>query len=173
MVRVGGIVVCLLIVIMDIVAGILGIEAEIAQSKGKNLRVLIFECKEPVHQAYRLGIAAAVILAAAHVIANLLGGCTCICSRQEFEHASANRQMAAATLAVSWVIVLVGFSLLMIGAMSNAKSKATCGFGHRHFLSIGGILCFAHGLFTVAYYSSAIASWDEGKFMGRPQQAHP
>ncbi|KAL0911296.1 hypothetical protein M5K25_019428 [Dendrobium thyrsiflorum] len=71
------------------------------------------------------------------------------------------------------VIVLVGFSLLMIGAMSNSKSKATCGFGHRHFLSIGGILCFAHGLFTVAYYSSAIASWDEGKFMGRPRQAHP
>ncbi|XP_020589878.1 uncharacterized protein LOC110031151 [Phalaenopsis equestris] len=173
MVRVGGIAVCLLIVIMDIVAGILGIEAEIAQSKGRNLRVLIFECKEPVHQAYKLGLAAAVILAAAHVIGNLLGGCTCICSKEDFQRSSANRQMAAATLVVSWVIVLVGFSLLMIGAMSNSKSKATCGFGHRHFLSIGGILCFIHGLFAIAYYTSAVASWDEGNFMRRPQQSHP
>jgi len=33
MARVGGIVVCLLIIIMDVAAGILGFEAEIAQNK--------------------------------------------------------------------------------------------------------------------------------------------
>ncbi|KAK8961381.1 hypothetical protein KSP40_PGU006156 [Platanthera guangdongensis] len=173
MIRGGGIAVCLLIIAMDIVAGVLGIEAEIAQGKGKHLRVLIFECKEPVRAAYRLGLAAAVILAAAHLAANLLGGCTCIFSREEFERSSANRQRAAATLAVSWVIVLLGFSLLMIAAMSNTKSKATCGFGHRHFLSVGGILCFVHSVFCVAYYSSATASWEEGKPISRPQQPHP
>ncbi|PKA52393.1 hypothetical protein AXF42_Ash019776 [Apostasia shenzhenica] len=167
MVRVGSFLVCLLILIMDIAAGTLGIEAEIAQSKGKHLRVLIFECKEPVHEAYRLGLAAAVILAAAHTMANFLGGCTCFGSKEEFARSSANRQMAAATLAVSWIILLVGFSLLMIGAMGNSKSKATCGFGHRHFLSIGGILCFVHGLFCVAYYVSAVASWEEGKSHGK------
>ncbi|KAG0481475.1 hypothetical protein HPP92_012004 [Vanilla planifolia] len=173
MARAGGFVVCLLVVVMDVVAGVLGIEAEVAQNKGKHLRVLIFECKEPVYQAYRLGLAAAVILAAAHVMANLLGGCICICSREEFERSSANRQMAAATLAISWIVLLVGFSLLMIGALSNSKSKASCGFGHRHFLSIGGILCFVHGLFCTAYYVSAVAYWEEGRPMGRPQQSHP
>ncbi|KAG0481521.1 hypothetical protein HPP92_012379 [Vanilla planifolia] len=173
MARAGGFVVCLLVVVMDVVAGVLGIEAEVAQNKGKHLRVLIFECKEPVYQAYRLGLAAAVILAAAHVMANLLGGCICICSREEFERSSANRQMAAATLAISWIVLLVGFSLLMIGALSNSKSKASCGFGHRHFLSIGGILCFVHGLFCTAYYVSAVAYWEEGRPMGRPQQPHP
>ncbi|KAL5983405.1 hypothetical protein ACLOJK_017490 [Asimina triloba] len=42
------------------------------------------ECKEPSGQAFKLGLAAAGLLALAHVIANLLGGCICICSKEEF-----------------------------------------------------------------------------------------
>ncbi|XP_010923990.1 protein VASCULATURE COMPLEXITY AND CONNECTIVITY [Elaeis guineensis] len=156
--RLGGVIICLLIVIMDVVAGILGIEAEIAQNKGKHLRVFFFECKEPVHQAYELGLAAAGLLAFAHAIANVLGGCVCICTREEFDRSSANKQMASATLILSWIVVIVGFTMLIIGAMSNSKSRVSCGFAHRHFLSIGGILCFVHGLFCVAYYVSADAT---------------
>ncbi|XP_072968570.1 protein VASCULATURE COMPLEXITY AND CONNECTIVITY-like [Typha angustifolia] len=162
MARVGGIFICLLIVIIDIVAGILGIQAEIAQNKGKHLRVFIFECKEPVHQAYKLGLAAAVLLALAHALANLLGGCVCICSREEFARSSINRQLAATTLGLSWIVVVVGFAMLLVGAISNSKSRASCGFGHRHFLSIGGILCFIHGLLSVCYYVVATAAlWEE------------
>ncbi|XP_074573867.1 protein VASCULATURE COMPLEXITY AND CONNECTIVITY-like [Curcuma longa] len=156
MARKGGVLICVLIVIMDIVAGILGIEAQVAQNKqSKHLRVFIFECKEPVHEAYRLGLAAAILLLFAHAIANLLGGCVCILSTEEFSISSANRQTAAATLLLSWIIVVVGFIMLIAGAMANAKSKSSCGLPHRHLLSIGGILCFVHGVFCVAYYSAA------------------
>ncbi|XP_073108434.1 protein DESIGUAL 2 [Elaeis guineensis] len=156
--RSGGVIICLLILSMDIVAGILGIEAEIAQNKGKYLRVFILECKEPVRQAYKLGLAAAVLLALAHAIANVLGGCKCICSKDEFVRSSANKQMAAGTLILSWIIVIVGFAMLIMGAIANSRSRVSCSLVHRHFLSIGGILCFVHGLFCVAYYVSADAT---------------
>uniref|UniRef100_A0A1D1Y6U7 Choline dehydrogenase n=1 Tax=Anthurium amnicola TaxID=1678845 RepID=A0A1D1Y6U7_9ARAE len=164
MARLEGALVCLLIVIVDMVAGILGIEAQVSQNKSKHLRVLIFECKEPSHQAYKLGLAAAILLGFAHVVANLLGGCKCICSKEELDRSSPNRQFAAATLIISWLIVIVGFSMLLIGAMSNSKSRASCGLAHHNFLSIGGILCFIHGLFCAAYYVSASAvQWEEEK----------
>ncbi|TYJ98330.1 putative GPI inositol-deacylase C [Cucumis melo var. makuwa] len=102
---------------MDIVAGLLGIEADIAQNKVKHLRLWIFECRDPSEQAFKLGLGAAGLLGLAHIIANLLGG-----------------------------------------SMGNNKSRASCGFTHHHFLSIGGILCFVHGLFCVAYYVTATAA---------------
>ncbi|KAL5972836.1 hypothetical protein ACLOJK_039642 [Asimina triloba] len=143
MAKIEAAIVCLLVVVMDVVAGILGIEAEISQNKVKHLRFMVFECKEPSGQAFKLGLAAAGLLALAHVIANLLGGCICVCSKEEF-----------ATLAF-------GFGMLVIGAMSNNRSRAHCGISHHNFLSIGGILCFVHGLFCAAYYVSAAAAFGE------------
>ncbi|KAK9924606.1 hypothetical protein M0R45_032967 [Rubus argutus] len=105
MVKVGGFFVCLLIVAMDIVAGILGIEAELEQNKVKQLR-----------------------------------------------------QLSLACLVFTWIILAVGLSMLVIGTWSNHKSRASCGFTHHHFLSIGGILCFVHGLFCVAYYITTTSS---------------
>ncbi|XP_042478146.1 uncharacterized protein LOC122059432 [Macadamia integrifolia] len=159
--RAVGALICLLIVVMDIAAGILGIQAESAQDKVKDLRFLIFECKEPSHEAFLLGLAAAAILALAHVIANLLGGCICVFSKDELERSSANRQLAVACLFVSWIMVVVGCGMLIIGALANNKSRGSCGFSHHHFLSIGGIVCFVHGLFCVAYYVSANATTGE------------
>ncbi|XP_043699301.1 uncharacterized protein LOC122650066 [Telopea speciosissima] len=156
-----GALICLLIVVMDIVAGLLGIQAENAQNKVKHLRMWIFECREPSEDAFKLGLAAAAILAIAHVIANLLGGCICIFSKDELERSSANRQLAVACLFISWIMVVVGFAMLIIGALANSKSRDSCGFSHHHFLSIGGIVCFVHGLFCVAYYVSANATVGE------------
>ncbi|KAL9236673.1 hypothetical protein vseg_011311 [Gypsophila vaccaria] len=68
-------VICLLQIVIDIVAGILGIQAQVAQNKGRYMRVWIFECREPSYEAYKLGLAASILLAVAHVIANVLGGC--------------------------------------------------------------------------------------------------
>ncbi|XP_059452266.1 protein VASCULATURE COMPLEXITY AND CONNECTIVITY-like [Corylus avellana] len=153
--------ICLLIVAMDIMAGILGIEAEVAQNKVKQLRLFIFECKEPSSQAFKLGFAAATLLGLAHVIANLLGGCNCICSQEELEKASPSRQLSLACLFFTWIILAVGLSMLVIGTLSNHKSRASCGFSHPHFLSIGGVLCFVHGLFSVAYYISTTAIHSE------------
>ncbi|MCI05946.1 hypothetical protein A2U01_0027001, partial [Trifolium medium] len=59
--------------VMDIVAGILGIQAETAQNKEKSMKVWIFDCRYPSHQAFQLGLAAVILLSLAHIIANLLG----------------------------------------------------------------------------------------------------
>ncbi|KAF8409466.1 hypothetical protein HHK36_005542 [Tetracentron sinense] len=163
MVKFLGVFVCLLIVAMDIIAGILGIQAEITQNKVKHLRLWIFECREPSHEAFKLGLAAASILALAHVIANLLGGCICICSKEEFQRSSANKQLSVACLIFSWIILAVGFSMLIIGTLANSKNRRSCGISHHRFLSTGGILCFVHGLFCTAYYVSATATIGEEK----------
>ncbi|KAF3443761.1 hypothetical protein FNV43_RR13451 [Rhamnella rubrinervis] len=158
MVKAGGILVCILIVVIDIAAGVLGIKAEIAQNEVKHLRLWIFECREPSHEAFMLGLAAAALLGIAHVIVNLLGGCNCICSQDELQKASPNRQLSVACFIFTWIILAVGLSMLVIGTLSNNKSRASCGFSHHHFLSIGGILCFVHALFSVAYYIASTAS---------------
>ncbi|KAJ6377873.1 hypothetical protein OIU78_028157 [Salix suchowensis] len=162
MVRIGGILVCMLVVAMDVAAGFLGIQAEIAQNKG----LWIFECREPSEDAFKLGLAAAGILVLAHVIANLLGGCACICSQEDLQRASPHRQLSVACFLFSWIILAAGLSMLGIGILSNNKSRTSCGFTHHHFFSFGGILCFVHGLFCVAYYVSATAAVSEEKKHG-------
>lgn len=166
MVRIGGILVCMLVVAMDVAAGFLGIQAEIAQNKVKHLRLWIFECREPSEDAFKLGLAAAGILVLAHVIANLLGGCACICSQEDLQRASPHRQLSVACFLFSWIILAAGLSMLGIGTLSNNKSRTSCGFTHHHFFSFGGILCFVHGLFCVAYYVSATAAVSEEKHGG-------
>ncbi|KAJ9169002.1 hypothetical protein P3X46_020473 [Hevea brasiliensis] len=156
-----GVLICLLIMAMDIVAGILGIEAEIAQNKVKHLKMWIFDCRDPSYQAFKLALSAAILMALAQVIANLFGRCICMWSREDFAKASANKQLAAASHIFSWIILAVGFSMLIIGAMSNSKSRKSCGLSHHRVLSIGGILCFIHGLFIVAYHVSATAAAKE------------
>ncbi|WCJ37691.1 hypothetical protein M5689_018802 [Euphorbia peplus] len=155
MVKLGGIIVCLLVVSIDVVAGILGIQAEIAQNKVKHLRLWIFECREPSEDAFKLGLAAAALLGIAHVLGSWISGCMCICSQHELQTASPNKQLSVACFFFTWVILAVGLSMLVIGTLSNNKSRASCGFSHHHFLSIGAILCFVHALFSVAYYVSA------------------
>ncbi|KAK8558867.1 hypothetical protein V6N12_042159 [Hibiscus sabdariffa] len=129
----------------------------------KHLRLWIFECRDPSRDAFKLALGAAALLTLAHVLANLLGGCMCVCSQEEFHRSSANTQLSVACFIFTWIILVVGLSTLVIGILSNEKSKASCGLTHHHFLSIGGIVCFVHGLFSVAYYVSATAASDEGK----------
>ncbi|KAG6419547.1 hypothetical protein SASPL_121769 [Salvia splendens] len=154
-----GIFACLLIVCLDMVGGILGIKAEAAQNQEKHLRLWIFECKEPSHDAYVLGLAAATLLGIAHVLANLLGGCS-VCTQEEIEKASPTKKLSIACLVFTWIILAGGLSMLVIGIISNHKSRASCGFTHHHFLWIGGILCMVHALFAVAYYVTATSTLD-------------
>lgn len=122
------------------------------------MRLFIFECKKPSHEAYKLSLAAAALLALSHAIANLVGGCVCVCSKDELEKSSPNRQLGAAAFVLSWIVAAVAFALLVIGVMNNKKSRTSCGFAHHHFMSVGGILCFVHGFLCVVYYLSAVAS---------------
>jgi len=126
-----GILVCLLIIALDVVAGILGIEADMAQNKVnqlwieclqllvadhfiwilicwwqvKHLKMWVFECRDPSYQAFKLGLAAILFLPLAHIIANLLGGCTCMWSKEDFGKASATRKLAVASLFLSWYLL--------------------------------------------------------------------
>ncbi|GMI77550.1 Desigual 2 [Hibiscus trionum] len=165
-----GFLVCLLIMALDITAGVLGIEAEIAENKVKHLKMWIFECRDPSLQAYKLGLAASVLLGLAHVVGNLLGGCVCIWTKEDLDKASANKQLAVCSLIFSWIILAVGFTMLIMGTLSNSKSRKSCGLSHHRLFSIGGILCFIHGLFTVAYYVSATAAAREDR-SNRPRAA--
>ncbi|KAF6173952.1 hypothetical protein GIB67_039903 [Kingdonia uniflora] len=153
--------ICLLIVMLDILAGVLGIEAQAAQNKVKHASVWIFECRDPSRDAFKLGLTAAILLGLAHVIANFLGGFVCICSKDELDRSSANKQLAAASLVLSWIILAIGFSMLTIGASVNSKSKGSCGISRNRCLLTGGILCFFHALFCVSYYVSANATIEE------------
>ncbi|KAM0882696.1 hypothetical protein ACQ4PT_032142 [Festuca glaucescens] len=160
MARVEAVVVCLLIVAMDVAAGVLGIHAEKAQNQGRHLRILFIECRQPVRQAYKLGVAAAAMLAASHAIANIVGGCACVCcSGDKLRRSSPNRHMASFALVLTWMVLIVGLALLILGALPNSKkSMAQCGVMRHNFLSIGGILCFVHALFCLVYYVSANAA---------------
>ncbi|CAI9783892.1 unnamed protein product [Fraxinus pennsylvanica] len=155
--------VCLLITIMDITAGILGIQGEIDQNKVNHLRAWNFECRDPGNQAFKHGIAAVLLLLTTHVIANSLGGCIFIRSKEELDQASPNKQLASASLVLSWIMLGFAFTLLISGTLSNLKSRKDCGIAHHHLLYVGGILCFIHGLFSVAYYVSATAFIREEK----------
>ncbi|XP_020234044.1 uncharacterized protein LOC109814108 [Cajanus cajan] len=167
-----GFLICILVMVLDIVAGILGIEAEIAQNKEKHMRVWIFECRYPSYHAFKLGLAAATFLALAHVIANLLGGCVCVSSTKQLLSATANRQLAVAFLIFSWIVLGIAFSMLMIGTLANSRSrKSNCAMLSHRFLSIGGILCFIHGLFIVPYYVSATATRREEEMSNTTQPA--
>nr|XP_043622921.1 uncharacterized protein LOC122594543 [Erigeron canadensis] len=157
--------VCLLIIAMDLTAGILGIEAEVAQNKTQNLRVWVIECRDPSYQAFKLGFVAAVLLAFAHAIANLFGGCHLALSRPELDRATSNKQLAMASLILSWITLLIGFGLLIAGVMANSSSRKSCGVSNHRYLSIGGIACFIHGMLAVSYYISASAVKKEEMMM--------
>ncbi|CAH9133662.1 unnamed protein product [Cuscuta epithymum] len=99
--------VCLMVVVIDITAGILGIEAEVAQSKVSLLKVWIFECRYPSYEAFKLGLAATALLVLAHAISNLLGGCGfCIRSKEELHKSSSNKQLAFASLIIQCTLNL-------------------------------------------------------------------
>ncbi|CAN6452069.1 unnamed protein product [Victoria cruziana] len=157
MAKAAAIFICILIVALDVTAGILGLKAEMEQNKQRHIRVFIFECKEPSHEALRMGIAAAALLLLAHAIATVHGGCICIFSREELAKSPGNRQLAAFLSFFSWIIVTIGFSLLIIGALANRHSKGTCGLSHHKMLSTGGILCFVHVVFILGFYVAALA----------------
>jgi len=49
-----------------------------------------------------LGLGAALLLALAHLILNLVGGFSCLCSQSEADKASPNRQLSMASLILTW-----------------------------------------------------------------------
>ncbi|XP_042941473.1 uncharacterized protein LOC122276085 isoform X1 [Carya illinoinensis] len=105
MVKNAGFLIGVFIMVVDTLAGILGIEAEITQNKVKHSKLhWAFKCREPSHKAFQLGLAAAILLAIVHFVANLFGGCTCIWSKEDYRKATPNKQLAVVFLLFSWNI---------------------------------------------------------------------
>lgn len=161
--KAAGALVCISVVVLDVVAGILGIQGEIAQNEVRGYRYLVFECSEPSPSAFRLGLAAACLLLIAHFIANVSGGCILFASRDDMQQSPLNKQVAVVCLLFSWTLLIVGFGLLILGAMYNSRSRASCSITRHNFLAIGGIVCFIHAASAVAYYVAATAITSEEK----------
>ncbi|XP_047337156.1 protein DESIGUAL 3-like [Impatiens glandulifera] len=156
-----GIIACIAVVAMDIAAGILALKAEATQDQVKHLRLWMFECKDPSNQAYKLGLAAVVLLSLSHALANFIGGCSSCSmnSSSSFRSSAPSKQCSLACLVLTWVVLVVGLYLLISGIRSNNNSQTSCGFSHPHFLSIGAISCFVHAAFSVSYcLTSTIAT---------------
>ncbi|KAI3740832.1 hypothetical protein L2E82_31306 [Cichorium intybus] len=164
--------VCFSIILMDVIAGILGIQAEVAQNQVQSLRVWIIECRDPSYKAFKLGFASAMLLAFAHAIANLLGGCHCVRSREELEYVSNNKRLAFSSLVFTWITLVTGFTMLIAGVMANSSSRKSCGLSHHRYLSIGGIACIIHAMFAVCYYISATAVDREEKKLNPHEVVH-
>ncbi|CAN6884794.1 unnamed protein product, partial [Brassica oleracea] len=165
-----GFLVSVLVICADITAAVLGIEAEIAQSKqqqhhhARQQHPRHTGCgRSPSSGAFSEGVAAMVLLSIVHVTANVLGGCTYIRSKQDFTRATANKILAVALLVISWIFFAVSYSTLMLATLANSRSNRFCSLPHRWFFLVGGIFCLGHGLVTSGYYVSAIAAKKEDK----------
>ncbi|XP_022139993.1 uncharacterized protein LOC111010766 [Momordica charantia] len=156
-----GFLVCILVMVMDAVAGILGIRAEKAQNRVvlQSVSVWVYECsRKPRDDAFSQGLAGTILLGLAHAIAKVLGRCICIRSKQHFQESSANKRLGLHFMILSWITLAIGFSMLMAGTVDNSNWKNSCEISSRGLFLAGGIVCFFHGLCTVAYYVSATAA---------------
>ncbi|KAL9441435.1 hypothetical protein AB3S75_020012 [Citrus x aurantiifolia] len=159
---VGGVIVCVMIVAIDVVAGVLSIKAGLIAQNKRDSGCGEAESEHHDKEVFKLGLAAAALQAVAHIVANLLGAFMCICCTEELERSTANRQLWFASLALSWIVAGVGFAMLIAGMLENSKSSlssSSCGKLHNHFFVIGSILCFLHALLLcIALYVSATFS---------------
>ncbi|KAK8524375.1 hypothetical protein V6N13_015400 [Hibiscus sabdariffa] len=87
----------LVIVALDITAGVLGIAAQIAYVKcsGPALDIDFYGLVP-----FLLGLAALVLLVLAQV--NCFAGCVCICPKKDLDRASATKQLAVTSHIFSW-----------------------------------------------------------------------
>ncbi|TKY66938.1 hypothetical protein E2542_SST09829 [Spatholobus suberectus] len=121
--RVASIILCLLIVMMDVTAGILGLEAEIAQNKKAK--------SSSPHDGVECS--------------NAFSRSPCYSQFAMWLHLHCEDCLL--------VLGAVGFGTLVMGTIANESSHGPCGFSdHPGFLKFGGICCFAHGLCCAAYY---------------------
>lgn len=79
----------------------------------------IFECRDPSYEAFKFGLAAVVMLCLAHIVANLLAGCVFISSKEELDRASPNKQLAAASLMMSWYLIIRLFSTVFLDTVET------------------------------------------------------
>ncbi|KAL1555556.1 hypothetical protein AAHA92_11276 [Salvia divinorum] len=144
--------VCFSIVALDVIGGMLGLRADVAQHQESHLK--LSECQEPSHDAVVLGLAAAILLGIAHVLANFYGGWS-VCIHGVTEKASRTKKVSIGFFFFNWIALIIGLSMLVMGIKSNNKSKESCSVTYDHVLKHGGILCMIHAFCAVGYCATA------------------
>ncbi|CAG7909183.1 hypothetical protein BRARA_J00351 [Brassica rapa] len=152
------IVVCIFLIVgLDVIAGLVAIQAEVAQEEVKHMKVWLLECKAPSQKAFVLGIIALACLAAAHIFAVMIG-----CSLSNIFKVLAVPKMCAyiniACLSLTWIVATAGAGILTMGIWTNRESRSKCGFTNKHLLSFGGKVCFLHAIISVVLYLTNIIS---------------
>ncbi|KAG2324147.1 hypothetical protein Bca52824_006875 [Brassica carinata] len=51
-----------------------------------------------------------------------------------------------ACIFLTWVVAIAGAGILTMGIWMNRESRSECGFTNKHFLSLGGRVCFLHAI---------------------------
>ncbi|KAH0876640.1 hypothetical protein HID58_064034 [Brassica napus] len=136
-------------------------EAEVAQQEVKT-RAWSLECKSPSKKAFMLGLIALGCLLAAHFITVMIG---CIISAINiadrlpgFEHTT-SRRIHMACISLTWIVATAGAGILTMGIWMNRESRPECGFTNKHFLSLGGKVCFLHAIVSVLILCSPASSF--------------
>ncbi|KAG2324144.1 hypothetical protein Bca4012_038536 [Brassica carinata] len=146
---------------LDVVAGFVAMEAEVAQQEVKHTRVWSLECKSPSKKAFVLGLIALGCLLAAHFIAVMIGRIISTITNADtlpgFEPTTTIR-INMACIFLTWVVAIAGAGILTMGIWMNRESRSECGFTNKHFLSLGGRVCFLHAIVSVVMYLAFLIS---------------
>ncbi|KAL6856874.1 hypothetical protein ACP4OV_018256 [Aristida adscensionis] len=142
--------------ILNGAAGIVALQAQAAENKAKFTVFMYIRCKHPVHEAYKLGVTAVVLLVLAHTAISLLAGC-CSWVYYTQEYGSVWKYICKLTALSLWITFFIAFLLLLVATESNTKSNTSCGFIHHNLFTLGGYICFVHGVITIVYYLMATA----------------
>ncbi|CAG7909180.1 hypothetical protein BRARA_J00350 [Brassica rapa] len=145
-----------LIVGLDVFAGFVAMQAEDAQQEVKQ-RVWLPECKSPSKKAFVLGLIALGCLLAAHIIAVMIG-CSLSNTATVISGPEITEHINMACISLTWIIATAGVGILTMGIWTNRESRSECGFTNKHFLFLGGIVCFLHASISVVFYLTNIVS---------------
>ncbi|CAN6830252.1 unnamed protein product [Brassica oleracea] len=141
---------------LDVFAGFVAKLAEVAQQEAHT----VAECKSPSKKAFVLGLTALGCLLAAHFIAVAIG---CIISDSHtivtvfpivtvFSAPKITQRVTMACIYLTWIVATAGAGILTMGIWMNRESRSECGYTNKHFLSLGGKVCFLHAIVSVLMY---------------------
>ncbi|CAH8358799.1 unnamed protein product [Eruca vesicaria subsp. sativa] len=152
------IVLCIFLIVgLDIFAGFMAMQAEVAQEAVKHTRLWLVECKSPSQRAFVLGIIALGCLVAAHIIAIMIG-CSISNMLKLLVVPKISGYINMACLSLTWMVATAGAVILTMGIWTNRESRSKCGFTNKNILSLGSKVCFLHAIVSVVLYLTTIVS---------------
>ncbi|KAL0665729.1 hypothetical protein Bca4012_028433 [Brassica carinata] len=135
---------------LDVFAGFVAKLAEVAQQEVET-GVWLLECKSPSKKAFVLGLTALGCLLAAHFIAVAIG-CIISDSHTIVTVFPIVTVFSAPKITQRVTMASAGAGILTMGIWMNRESRSECGYTNKHFLSLGGKVCFLHAIVSVLMY---------------------